>query len=97
MRRELVKLYAWAVPMPRVLDRFASHSPIVEVGAGGGYWALLLRGLGADVLALDEKPYENHWVERGWGGVEVGGPDDLKTIEGRALLLCWPPMREMAL
>ena len=32
------------------------HSPLVEVGAGTGYWAALLRGRGARVFAYDRDP-----------------------------------------
>ena len=45
--------YAWACPDSRALRALASCGPLVEVGAGHGYWASLLRARGADVLAFD--------------------------------------------
>lgn len=45
--------YAWACPDDRALSVLAHFSPLVEVGAGHGYWAHLLRERGADILAFD--------------------------------------------
>ena len=42
-RDRLVMKYAWAVPNDAALDALAHLGPIVEVGAGTGYWAKLLR------------------------------------------------------
>jgi hypothetical protein len=35
----LVKQYAWAVPDDKALNILREFSPLVEVGAGKGYWA----------------------------------------------------------
>jgi hypothetical protein len=43
-------------PNQPALDSIAALSPIIEVGAGTGYWAALLRHAGADVVAYDEQP-----------------------------------------
>ena len=47
------RIYSFAVPNAQSLRRLASLSPIVEVGAGTGYWASLLRARGAIVAAFD--------------------------------------------
>ena len=52
----LARLYAFAVPNKAALDELATVSPIVEVGAGTGYWASLLRSQGVDVVAYDSIP-----------------------------------------
>ena len=44
---------AFAVPNQQALDVLAKHAPLLELGAGTGYWASLLRGAGVDVLAYD--------------------------------------------
>jgi SAM-dependent methyltransferase len=58
-RDELAPLYAWAIPSPGsiawivdVLD----GTPLLEVGAGRGYWAALLAQAGIDVVAFDHHP-----------------------------------------
>jgi len=48
--------YAWAVPCTEALTALRRLSPLVEIGAGTGYWARLLAGHGADVAAYDLAP-----------------------------------------
>lgn len=48
--------YAFAVPNERALQVIAYYSPVVEVGAGTGYWAGLLRKRGVEVIAVDIAP-----------------------------------------
>lgn len=38
-RDVLVRDYAWAIPNHEAIEACAALSPIVEVGAGSGYWA----------------------------------------------------------
>lgn len=46
-------LFAYAIPSEEALTRIRSFGPIVEVGAGTGYWAALLRQWGTIVDAYD--------------------------------------------
>ena len=46
LRRE----YAWALPDERALRVLEAYAPLVEVGAGKGYWASLLHARGVDVV-----------------------------------------------
>jgi hypothetical protein len=55
-RKELAGLFAWAIPDDPALALAARYSPLLECGAGTGYWAALLAGRGADVLASDVSP-----------------------------------------
>ena len=93
IRRELVKKYAWAIPTPEAIDKCVEHSPngIVEIGAGGGYWAKLLRESGLEVAAFDTAPHSNHHVEGEWSEVRYGGPKKAARFPERTLFLCWPP------
>lgn len=52
----LARLFAFAVPNAAALNELAALSPIVEIGAGTGYWASLLRSKGVDVVAYDSAP-----------------------------------------
>jgi hypothetical protein len=85
----LVEKYAWAVPSERALSVLSSFSPLIEIGAGKGYWAHLLSQRGVDIVAFDKfaKKLKNKWFD-----VEVGGPKVLQRDEfkGRALFLCYP-------
>jgi hypothetical protein len=91
-RYDMVMQYAWAIPDEYALDLLAKHGPIVEMGAGGGYWAMLLRGMGVDVAAYDSLAGD-HNVQSSytWTEVERGTPRSLQAHGDRTLFLCWPP------
>ena len=99
-RDRLVKKYAWAIPNKAALDVLAAFSPIVELGAGMGYWAYLLRKLGVDIVAFDENPPQleigsNIWCDptEPWTPVFYGDAHELADhYPERTLFICWPPM-----
>lgn len=102
-RSGLVQKYAWAIPNPAVLVwmiEALDGRPVVEMGAGTGYWAWLLEQLGVDIVAYDAHPPlqgENHYHCRdGVAGnqyveIKIGGPDVLTNMGNHALFLSWPP------
>ena len=98
-RRELASLYSWAIPSDAALDVLARHAPLVECGAGMGYWTALLRARGVDVAAYDRTPpgrrmrNEYHGrARRPWTEVERSASvEAARRHAGRTLVLCWPP------
>lgn len=89
VRKKLIWAYSWAVPSGDAVATLAELGPIVELGAGTGYWAWLLAQLGVDVLALD---HEEHQPPR-WLDVQRGDELALERMDSRrALFLCWPPL-----
>jgi hypothetical protein len=70
---KLVEKYAWAVPDERSLAIISHFSPLIEVGAGKGYWARLLQGRGVDIISYDKflPSKSNMWTEVRRGGPEV--------------------------
>ena len=86
-RRELAPRFAWAIPAEPALQALARYAPLVECGAGSGYWAALLRARGVDVLAFDIRPPKKAWTE-------VSRADSVAAARrqgDRTLVLCWPP------
>lgn len=86
----LTEKYAWAVPDVKVLTVIAYFSPLVEIGAGKGYWAKLLRHIGVDIICFDKVVPQKS--ER-WTEVKKGGPEKLLDEDlcaDRNLLLCYP-------
>ncbi len=84
----LSEKYSWAIPNDRALEILGHFSPIVEIGAGKGYWASLLSQRGVDITAYDIfVDSKNSWTT-----VQKGGPKVLKHIanKGRTLFLCYP-------
>lgn len=91
-RRELVKRYAWAIPTARVIRQLARFSPIVEVGAGTGYWAWMLKQAGAHVLPYDLPTPEPCQVSsQRWTELLVGtGQEVADRHSDCTLFICWP-------
>jgi hypothetical protein len=93
-RRELASRFAWAIPTEAALGLIGDHGPILEVGAGTGYWAFLLRERGVDVWATDLAPGDNRFHQAGvtWMPVTpMTAVAAARAAGGRTLLLCWPP------
>ncbi|TNF26595.1 MAG: hypothetical protein EP319_13450 [Deltaproteobacteria bacterium] len=57
-RLMLTRKYAWAVPDDVAIKLISEFSPLIEVGAGIGYWAKLISEAGGDILAFDT---EDNW------------------------------------
>lgn len=49
-------LYAYATPTPEALTLMAKYAPLVEMGAGTGYWSSLLQQQKVDIVAYDKCP-----------------------------------------
>ncbi len=94
-RHPLVKKYAWAIHNDEAIDALVTISPLVEIGAGSGYWASLIKQAGGDIIAYDIDPPDKGRNQYGHVGsylpIQKGGPTVLKKYADRSLFLCWPP------
>lgn len=95
-RPKYVDRYSWAVPNEDALNMLARYSPLVEIGAGNGYWAHLLRERGVDIVAYDLLPPNEgantfHSGARVWTEVLKGSHEKVRRHRDRTLFLCWPP------
>lgn len=102
---ELVRAHSFAVPCRNALWRIERNSRrgVVEIGAGTGYWAhllrLLLRPQGKGILAFDKTPapsQDNPYVfTRSWYDDMVRADHtvlrDCRLTDSMTLFLCWPP------
>lgn len=91
------EMYAWAIPNDQAIETLRAHSPLVEIGAGRGYWAALAAAAGADILAFDPHPPVKAGVNR-WHRqpglffeVQAGDSEVVRMHPDRTLFLCWPP------
>jgi hypothetical protein len=97
-RLQLAQRYAYVLPEPHLLDVVARQSPLVEVGAGTGYWSYLLQQRGADVIAYDQAPLgggrTNRYHVELWPWTEVLEADAavVRRHPDRCLFVCWPPL-----
>jgi len=85
--QRLLERYAWAIPDTRALKILKHYSPLIEIGAGRGYWSRLLSEMDVNVVAFDRTVYDRRWFD-----VQLGGPDVLSrsVADGRSLFLCYP-------
>lgn len=101
-REQTIRDYAFSVPTPDAIRTVVKFAPrIVEIGAGTGYWAKLLKDAGAEVVAFDsvEPGAHNDYFARSqkgqkigrWFPVQFGTEPDLRDHKDRALFMAWPP------
>jgi len=94
----LIKKYAWAIPDEKALKIVAEFGPIIELGAGLGYWAWLLQQRGVDIIAFDKYTSKDNgaWTDVRKGDPAVLGTDVAKkgklTPGSRAALCHAPPV-----
>ncbi|MFA6554873.1 MAG: hypothetical protein WCT03_00520 [Candidatus Obscuribacterales bacterium] len=102
--------FCYSILSPAMLRFLRGYSPLVEMGAGNGYNAWLLRQMGADVEAIEAFPVEEgkNWffgtntfglparMSTSWSPVTKGDAKDLEKFADRTLLISWPPINSMA-
>lgn len=97
LRRPLCRRYSFAIPSEEAVRAIAAlPGPIVELGAGTGYWASLIAGEGGDITAYDKYPpgraRNRYGFREAFFPVRRGTPDTLKQgkVKWGTLFLCWP-------
>lgn len=93
-RDDLVREYAWGIPNGEAVRTLARYGPILEVGAGKGYWSMCILAAGGDAIATDADPFrfgDGTWTDV----VGMGAVDAIDEFgEGRTLFICWPPKQD---
>ena len=90
--------FSWAIPTEEAINRIVKCGPVVEIGAGTGFWAHLITESGGDVVAYDLHPvknglnrYHRRKEPTTYFTVRFGDPGRVEKHQDRALFLCWPP------
>lgn len=95
LRDEFRSRFSFAIPDSKTIERISRFGPLVEIGAGMGYWSCELRRAGVDVVATDvmgEGRYwrSGHWREP-WTSLEqLDAIEALRKYPRRRLLSVWP-------
>ena len=95
-RPELVKKQSWAIPDSNAISEIKKYSPIIELGAGTGYWASLISETGCKIICfdkyIDNNPYKHsihHYP------VYPGDETILNKFSPKMnLFLSWPPYND---
>jgi hypothetical protein len=94
-RLELVRKYSWSIPNEEAILEIIKYSPIIECGAGTGYWASLIANMGGNIVAYDAYPihlgankygHTNQYYE-----VREGSNEKLCEYINHTLMLSWCP------
>jgi hypothetical protein len=94
-RHRLTFTYSFAIPSPgdiAFLAQRLDRRPVIELGAGTGYWAWQLTQAGVDVLAYDSHQWVNddRFVRHQYHAVHQGSVEKIPEHPDRVLMLCWP-------
>ncbi len=90
------RAYSWAIPNDQAIETISKYGPIIEIGAGSGFWAKLLAEQGVDIVAYDNGSYDriaDLKYTKKWFDVKLGDETAVLQNSGRTLMLCWPPTR----
>ena len=90
LRKKLIWAYSWAIPNVDAIHAIKQYSPLVETGAGTGYWAWLLSQTGATVYAFDKEPSQ----APKWLSIEQADSQSIAAHQECTLFLCWPPYQD---
>jgi uncharacterized UPF0146 family protein len=103
VRQIFVKYFSWAIPsVESILEikKFANNEQILEVGAGNGLWARLLKNAGCNIFATDNFSTHNTDKAAIKRYIEVEFLSNSQAIqkynEANVLFLCWPPTNSMS-
>lgn len=85
------KRYSWAIPNDFAIQTIKKlNRPILEIGAGTGYWAKLLADQGVDILAFDNQSYhrnDEYRYTQSWFNVQIGTANTVPFYPERTLML----------
>ena len=87
-RHQCTLKYSYAIPNKEAIVTITKYSPIIELGAGTGYWARLLKKNECSIVCYDNKS----WGFRAkYFKVKKGSYNVLPRYKRHTLFLCWPP------
>jgi hypothetical protein len=95
VRDEYIETFSFAVPTESILQEICKYSPLLEIGAGSGYWAYELAKRGADIVATDTKkgrysPLQGHWSKKYTSVETLHAVKAVRKYPNRTLLSIWP-------
>lgn len=89
--------FSFAIPNREAINEIVKYSPLIEIGAGSGYWAYLIRKNGGKIVAFDNEERNRDWIEHrksifftgNWFDVKFGDENKIKKYPNHTLFLCW--------
>jgi hypothetical protein len=91
-RDEFCKNFSYAIPCIEALEIIKKYEPILEVGAGSGFWSSLISRMGCDVIATDIKKWKFNY--KYFDILEMNSVSAVEQFPDRTILTCWPSYGE---
>ena len=89
-RRVMCEIFSFSIPSFEALQTIIEFQPILEIGAGSGFWAALLKKNNCGIIAttIDD---ENHPFSKKFTEIEyLKAIDAVKKYPDRTVLCNWP-------
>lgn len=94
LRSKAIKEFGFAIPCRELLDVLKQHQPIIEIGAGSGYFTTLMRKHGVEVLGTDPGigsfgfSFGCHDNQQ----LVMQGKTAIRRYRGRTVFCSWPTL-----
>lgn len=93
-RKAFTVQWGFSIPCAEAVQALLALGPLVEVGAGTGYWTAILRAAGAEVAATDLHPRgRNSYGFEGGAHAHIealGAVEAVRRYADRAVFCSWP-------
>jgi hypothetical protein len=89
MTEQFIFECSFAIPNKKAIDIITKYSPLIEIGAGTGFWSSLIAKNGGDIIAFDNNE-EDRWKNKHFT-ITLGDENKITEYPERILFLCWPP------
>lgn len=93
-RKRLVLTYSFAITCLESINEIKKYAPIIEIGAGNGYWSSVLQKNGCEIIPVDKPGKYNDYFGKNFPtycDIRKDGCGSLKHFPNHNLFLCWPP------
>lgn len=103
VREKFINRYGFAILWSRAIEAMRPYAPLLEIGAGSGYWTYELRNYGIDCIATDTMDGEyGHFEREGTSSTlrrwkkqyveieQLNSVEAVRKYPNRNLLTVWP-------
>ena len=103
IREKFINRYGFAILTRGAIEEIRPYAPLLELGAGSGYWSYELQNYGIDVIATDPRTEmfrmfkdagvkEGRWPKSYTTIETINSVDAVRKYPDRNLLIVWPSL-----
>jgi hypothetical protein len=102
-REDYIEKFGFSLLCFDAIEAIRPYAPLVELGAGSGYWSYELQKFGVDVVATDEmgelfysfrKGGQTRWAEKYVEIEKLNAVEAIRKYPNRVPLIVWPSLGE---